>query len=219
VQLGWISSGDPEVDDITARGLDGLSTVLRARTTVEPESPVRVTPSTDDLGLYPILYWSITPATSLPDAKGAAALRAYLEKGGLLVIDGRTARGDAPQRTQAVLNAVVPVALTRLPDDHVLQRAYYLLRGRMPGRLEQAPVWIENRSLPSLLVGKHDWAGAWAFTPAGRPMFPLVPGGEIQRELAYRFGVNLVMYALLGDYKSDQLHVDTLLQQLGGGKP
>jgi MFS family permease len=97
--------------------------------------------------------------------------------------------------------------------------AYYLLRGRMPGRLEQAPVWIENRSLPSLLVGKHDWAGAWAFTPAGRPMFPLVPGGEIQRELAYRFGVNLVMYALLGDYKSDQLHVDTLLQQLGGGKP
>jgi hypothetical protein len=111
------------------------------------------------------------------------------------------------------------VALTRLPDDHVLQRAYYLLRGRMPGRLEQAPVWIENRSLPSLLVGKHDWAGAWAFTPAGRPMFPLVPGGEIQRELAYRFGVNLVMYALLGDYKSDQLHVDTLLQQLGGGKP
>ena len=40
-------------------------------------------------------------------------------------------------------------------------------------------------------------------------------GGERQRELAYRFGVNLVMYALTGTYKSDQLHLPAVLNRLG----
>ena len=40
-------------------------------------------------------------------------------------------------------------------------------------------------------------------------------GGERQRELANRFGVNLVMYVLTGNYKSDQVHVPALLERLG----
>jgi hypothetical protein len=43
----------------------------------------------------------------------------------------------------------------------------------------------------------------------------VVPGGEHQRETAYRFGVNLVMYALTGNYKSDQVHVPFILERLG----
>ena len=42
-----------------------------------------------------------------------------------------------------------------------------------------------------------------------------VPGGERQRELAFRFGVNLVMYALTGNYKADQVHAPALLERLG----
>ena len=38
---------------------------------------------------------------------------------------------------------------------------------------------------------------------------------ERQRELAYRAGVNLVMYALTGNYKADQVHVPALLERLG----
>ena len=38
-------------------------------------------------------------------------------------------------------------------------------------------------------------------------MAAVVPGGERQREMAYRFGVNWVMYALTGNYKTDQVHV------------
>ena len=41
-----------------------------------------------------------------------------------------------------------------------------------------------------------------------------MPGGEPQREMAIRFGVNLVMYALTGNYKADQVHVDAILQRL-----
>ena len=43
----------------------------------------------------------------------------------------------------------------------------------------------------------------------------LIPDDAEQRELAYRFGVNLVMYALTGNYKTDQVHVPTLLERLG----
>jgi hypothetical protein len=41
-----------------------------------------------------------------------------------------------------------------------------------------------------------------------------VPGGDNQREFAVRFGINLVMYALTGNYKGDQVHVDTILERL-----
>ncbi len=43
----------------------------------------------------------------------------------------------------------------------------------------------------------------------------MIPGGDDQRTLAYRFGVNAVIYALTGNYKTDQVHVPALLQRLG----
>jgi hypothetical protein len=49
----------------------------------------------------------------------------------------------------------------------------------------------------------------------GRPLTEPVPGGEMQREMALRFGVNLVMYALTGNYKTDQVHAPALLERLG----
>ena len=61
----------------------------------------------------------------------------------------------------------------------------------------------------------NGWAAAWAVDDKGRPEFPCTPGGEVQREYAYRFGVNLVMYALTGNYKNDQLHTQALLQRFG----
>ena len=40
-------------------------------------------------------------------------------------------------------------------------------------------------------------------------------GGDNAREMAYRFGINLVMYILTGNYKEDQVHVPDLLDRLG----
>ncbi|HAQ35300.1 MAG TPA: hypothetical protein DCQ53_08090, partial [Alphaproteobacteria bacterium] len=58
------------------------------------------------------------------------------------------------------------------------------------------------------------WASAWAVGPDGSALYP-VEGNERQRELARRFGVNLAMYALTGNYKADQVHVPALLERLG----
>ena len=61
-----------------------------------------------------------------------------------------------------------------------------------------------------MIAGSNDWAGAWAVDATRpRPLLPVAPGGERQREMAYRFGVNLVMYVLTGNYKADQVHMPT----------
>ena len=44
---------------------------------------------------------------------------------------------------------------------------------------------------------------------------PGVARRRAQREMACRFGVNLVMYALTGNYKADQVHVPAILERLG----
>jgi len=46
-------------------------------------------------------------------------------------------------------------------------------------------------------------------------MLPLVPGEPRQREYAFRAGTNIVMYALTGNYKADQVHIPALLERLG----
>ena len=67
---------------------------------------------------------------------------------------------------------------------------------------------------PILITG-NDFAGAWATDDLGAPLLPLVPPDENQREMAYRTGVNIMMYMLTGNYKADQVHVPALLERLG----
>ena len=66
-----------------------------------------------------------------------------------------------------------------------------------------------------IIIGGNDWASAWALDDEYQPVAAVVPGGEYQREISVRFGVNVVMYALTGNYKTDQVHVQTLLDRLG----
>jgi hypothetical protein len=49
----------------------------------------------------------------------------------------------------------------------------------------------------------------------GAPLFPIGRTGGNQREMAIRFGINVVMYALTGNYKSDQVHAPAVLERLG----
>ncbi|MHA1153574.1 MAG: DUF4159 domain-containing protein, partial [Alphaproteobacteria bacterium] len=110
--------------------------------------------------------------------------------------------------------------LAPVPPEHVVTRSFYLMQ-EFPGRYAGGTLWVEateardNDGVTPVLVGTNDWAGAWAINDIGRPMFAVVPGGERQRELAYRFGVNLAMYAMTGNYKADQVHIPFILERLG----
>ncbi len=101
-----------------------------------------------------------------------------------------------------------------------MTKAFYLL-SRFPGRWAGGALWVERRGgrhndgVSSVMIGANDWAGAWAVDDFGATMFAVVPGGEMQRETAYRFGINWVMYALTGNYKTDQVHVPAIIERLG----
>jgi hypothetical protein len=110
-------------------------------------------------------------------------------------------------------------------EDHVLTKSFYLMRD-FPGRYYGGQLWVEvpdngeqtansNDGVSSIVIGSNDWAAAWAADSIGRPVVPITPGGTRQRELAYRFGVNLVMYTLTGNYKGDQVHLPVLRERLG----
>ncbi|MFC7689106.1 DUF4159 domain-containing protein [Paeniroseomonas aquatica] len=114
--------------------------------------------------------------------------------------------------------AIPPLA--PIGEDHVLKRSFYLLP-ELPGRFAGGQVWVArdqdraNDSVSPVILGGHDWASAWAIDARGQNPFAAIPGGTRQRTLAYRFGMNLVMYALTGNYKGDQVHVPAILERLG----
>ena len=62
-----------------------------------------------------------------------------------------------------------------------------------------------------MIIGSNDYIGAWAADQRGRGIMPVTPGGETQREMSYRVGVNLVMHALTGNYKDDMVHMLSLI--------
>ncbi|GGB90447.1 LytTR family transcriptional regulator [Marivita lacus] len=240
VTFAHVVTGDAALDRTALAGLQGLTETLFFRTSVEPADPVAVNLETDELAFFPFLYWPITPDQPTPSAEAYAKLNTYLRSGGMILFDTRDAdiarfgTGSPNGRKLQQLAAPLDIPpLEPLPEDHVLTRTFYLLQD-FPGRHNSRDVWVEasppdaelvegmpfrnlNDNVTPVIIGGNDWAAAWAMDERGNPLFPVGRGysGERQREIAYRFGVNLVMHVLTGNYKSDQVHVPALLDRLG----
>lgn len=226
VQLAFVETGDARLDQVTRQGLEALSRALYERTAVEPGPVVGVDLATDDLSLFPVLYWA-APANPRPlSAAAAANLDRYMRLGGMVFLDTRDAgraRGDGESGPAAVLlEGVDAPPLEPVANDAVISRSFYLLKG-YTGRTRGAKLWAESAGaaaardgVASLMIGDGDWAAAWAASG-----FQALGGPSRQEELALRFGVNLVMVALTGNYKADQVHIPELLRRLGrrGSRP
>jgi hypothetical protein len=239
LRLGYIVTGDARVDDISRAGLTGLGQRLFERTTIEPEAPLAVNLESDELLFFPFLYWPVTADQPMPSAAAYAALNRYLRTGGMILFDTRdgdiagSAQSPAARKLQLLAAPLDIPPLEILPEDHVLTRSFYLLQD-FPGRHTHRDLWVEasppdaelaegmpfrnlNDGVTPVVIGGNDWAAAWALDARGAPMFPVGRGfaGDRQREIATRFGINLIMHVLTGNYKSDQVHVPALLERLG----
>ena len=223
-RLAYVVTGDSDSDAVAKAGMFGLSLVLAQRTAAELGPPLGLDVEKDELAFFPLLYWRV-PANPEPlSALAAKRLGEYLRHGGIIMFDTADqlglGGGDSAASLRHLLRDMDVPPLIPAPPDHVLTKAFYLLRD-FPGRYDGGVIWVEqgegrvNDGVSGVIIGSNDWAGAWAIDEAGRPLYATVPGGERQRELAYRFGVNLVMYALTGNYKSDQVHVPAILERLG----
>ena len=223
-RLAYVETGDDEVDEISRAGLNGLALALTRRTSVEPAEPLGVNLASDEIVFFPLLYWPVTATQDALDQATRDKVNRFLATGGSILFDLRdpamTGFSDSSVDLQRLTDGLDIPPLEPVPPEHVLTKAFYLLQD-FPGRYAGGELWVDaagstaNDGVAAIIIGSNDWAAAWAIGDTGLPIYAVIPEGERQREMAYRFGINLVMYVLTGNYKADQVHVPFILERLG----
>lgn len=217
LKLGAQTSWNPRPSALRRLGWE-----IEKRTSIDVElEPATVVPTADTLHETPFLYLAGERELELPSGAGVEALRRFLTFGGFLLIDSAEGSTDGAfdGSVRKLMSAVFPTTgaakgLEIIPSDHVVYKSFYLL-DKPSGRLAIAPAMegvIRDGRLVAAYIA-NDLGGAWSRDDFGNYEFRCEPGGERQRELAFRMGVNLVMYALCLDYKADQVHVPFIMKR------
>ncbi|WP_265517000.1 DUF4159 domain-containing protein [Nitratireductor luteus] len=238
-RIAYVVTGVSSVDAVSRAGITGLSRFLADKTALEPGEPAAVDIAADELSFYPLIYWPISTDAPMPTEDAIARIDAYMQEGGTVLFDTRDQYSSGfgstgsvspeTQRLRDILSGLNVPPLEPVPDDHVLTKAFYIL-SEFPGRYRGSQLWVEaslnaptrtdrpvrtGDGVSPIMITGNDLAGAWAIDEQGQPLLPTVPSDPLQRVYALRAGVNIMMYMLTGNYKSDQVHVPVLLERLG----
>ena len=237
-RLAFVVTGDAAVDAASRAGLSGLSQMLAARTALEPGEPAGLNLEKDELAFYPLIYWPIVAGRPQPSEAAIRKIDAFMRNGGTVIFDtrdGQTARAGGPPTPETaylrkMLGTLEVPELEPVPQDHVLTKAFYLVDS-FPGRTSTGQTWVETippageggerrparagDGVTPIIITGNDLAAAWALGRNGEPLYPVSGGDQRQREMAFRGGINIVIYTLTGNYKADQVHVPALLERLG----
>ncbi len=232
IHLAYVQTGNPAIDKMAHNGLEALSEILKRRTSVEPSGIVAINPEQTELSFFPLIYWPVAQEQKPLSGKALQNIQYYIDHGGTILFDTRdmisqTKRtygqnkgmggGRNAEKLRSLIGGLNIPPLIPIKGDHVLTKSFYLM-GSFPGRYTGGTIWVEEQStsgrdgVSSVIIGSHDWASAWASAGGSGPR---LSGGPQQQEMALRFGVNLMMYALTGNYKSDQVHLPHILERLG----
>jgi hypothetical protein len=201
-----------------AGALERLAWEIKQRTSVDvaPQAAL-LQPVDAALFSHPLVYLAGDRTFAPPEEAVLQRWRRFVTYGGLLWIDGAEPRaGQGFDRSvRQLVRALLPEStMVRLPPEHAIYKSFYLLE-RAVGRLALVPELegIERDGRLLVVYSQNDLGGAWARNAFGQWELNVYPGGERQRELAIRWGVNIVMYALCLDYKSDQVHIPFVLKR------
>ncbi len=232
LHLAYIKTGDFDTDRMSRIGLQGLAFELDRRTTIEPKGVRAIDINSDPLDFYPFLYWPVPRDLKPLSPKAVDKLNAFMASGGILVLDTRDQdrrrlfkdevhAGLAQLSKQLDIPRLTTPKLTPVQKAHVLTKSFYLIHD-FPGRWADGQLWVEasqkgsaRDGVSSVIVGSNDWASAWAKDDKGRALSVIENEIPRQREMAIRFGINMAMYALTGNYKGDQVHAAKLVERLG----
>ncbi len=208
--------------DQRSTALRRMAWELEKRTSIETEGDAkRISLGGSDLHETPLLYLAGDREFAIPLPEAISRLRAFLTYGGFLLIDSAegSTEGAFDGSVRQLIDAVYPrpsfqTGLELIPKDHVIYKSFYLIN-RPVGRLALSPtmegVFRDGRLVIAYI--QNDLAGAWARDSFGNYLFPCEPDGERQREMSFRLGVNMVMYAMCLDYKTDQVHVPFIMRR------
>jgi len=191
---------------------------LIKRTSVEARiDMVSIRSDNANLFEYPFLYMSGDQEFPPLSEKEISNLKLYLEFGGTLLIDdgiGKSDFGFDKSIRREVKRLFPNKPLERLPIDHAVFKSFYLLNqayGRVIEKSFLEGITIGERTV--IIYSQNDLGGAWAKNPLGNWEYEVIPGGETQRAMAFRLGINIIMYALTGNYKQDQVHLPFILRR------
>lgn len=196
----------------------GILLEVAKRTSVDVSlEPKGISLTDPKLRDYPFLCISGDKEIPSFSKQESLALRAYLTSGGMLFADDTKgeANGAFSKKLKKALSPVFPEKeWKRLPQDHSVFRSFYLL-DRFVGRTASMPYLegLDHEDRTPVILSGNDLLGAWARDEFGTYEHRAAPGGEAQREMAIRMGINVVLYALTVNYKKDQVHQPFILQR------
>jgi hypothetical protein len=207
----------PDLPNPRPSALRRLAMEIERRTSlVTVPEPLDIRPTDSELHRYPFLVLSGDRGFAPPTDAEVVRLRRFLTYGGFLLIDSAEGRasGRFDESVRALLARALPGDLpARVAEDHVLWKSFYVLRG-VAGRILAAPYLeaVERDRRLAVVYTQNDLGGALARDGFGRWEHEVIPGGDAQREQAFRFAVNVVMYAMCLDYKTEQAHIEFILK-------
>ncbi|MBZ4422120.1 DUF4159 domain-containing protein [Myxococcus sp. RHSTA-1-4] len=204
--------------DSRLSGLRRIAWELQRRTSVEVVPDARpFALSSPELFEYPFLYFGGEGGFPALTEAEVANLRRYLTYGGFLLADandGSDGDGFDSAFRREMARVLPQNPLAPVPSSHVVFKSFFMLDSA-PGRLLNKPqlmgAMLGKRA--AVLYSQNDLAGAWSRSESGDFEFDVSPGGEPQRELAVRLGINICMYALCLDYKDDAVHLQLILNK------
>ena len=191
--------------------LEPIIEELELRTSIDASKVRRVIELSDpDLFFCPFLYMAGRYAFDPFTQAERNILRRFLSYGGFLFAEDTVgAEGfgfDQAFRTE--MEQVLPHnALKRLPSDHSVYQSFYLINS-IGGRQNINP-FLEGITIDNwtpVIYSQNDLSGAWSRDQLGKWVNNCVPGGEAQRQAAFKTGINIIVYSLTSDYKKDVIH-------------
>lgn len=213
LHLAYIRSSSSRINDDSKAGLTNLSAQLIERTSVEPHGVVGLNIERDDLSFFPFIYWPVTKNEKPLSEQAQKKVQSYINTGGVILFDVRdqTAKLNKSKALRDMLGDIDIKPLAPMGQSHTLTKTFYLVTG-LPGSNNYGNIWVETadansqENVSSVIIGNKNWAGAWA----GRTVSP----DTDQEEMAIRAGINIVMFALSGNYKADQIQIPSILERL-----
>ena len=218
-KIGYILNGNPEIDKVSYNGLKTLSGIITQKTAAIFTDPKSIDLKNDKLFSFPLIYWvTDTRVRALPKK-----IKQYINDGGLLLIDCKLNEDEiiidkCLERFETLLESNFPGKLEMLDKSHAIAKSFYLLQD-FPGRRNEPVFFLKSNSIKfdnasSVIFGINDWAGAWAKKNKEDFLLPILENNSNQRKSSFRFGLNLLIYSLTGNYKTDQVHVPEILKRM-----
>ncbi len=221
-KLAYVKTGNKVIDEISKNGILSISEYITSKTSVILGFPDEINLDEDDIFFYPILYFPFINSKKTVSEKKIRKIQNFINNGGILIFDCKNnfEKLFIDDCLDDILLSFKDLDITypiKLQNNNTLSKSFYLLK-EFPGRRNQDVFisfnnQINNNEVVSVIFGINDWSGSWAKSKNGFEL-PILSENEEQRNLSFRFGVNIIIYSLTGNYKSDQVHVPEILKRM-----